>query len=214
MDHTMSDIKPKISKTLCVGLTGGIGTGKSTVADIFKTLGAPIIDADDISHKITQKNGIAYTPIISHFGKNILNTDGTINRKKLRDIIFQNPGEKKWLENLLHPIIRQTMHDRIQKIKAPYCICVIPLLAESSGIAFIDRILVVDTPIDTQIERAKKRDSATEDQIKKIIASQASQSSRIKIADDVIINDGDLKTLENKVRELHEKYSNTHTTQL
>lgn len=200
----MSVIK---SKPFCIGLTGGIGTGKSTVANIFKNFGVPVIDADEISHQITQKNGIAFAPIISHFGKDILDADETIDRKKLRHIIFQNPAEKKWLENLLHPIIRQTMRDTLQKINAPYCICVIPLLAESSGIEFIDRILVIDAPVDIQLERAKKRDSATDAHIKKIIASQASQSARMKIADDVIINDGDLNALTHKVRILHEKYS-------
>ena len=194
------------SKPFCVGLTGGIGSGKTTVANIFKSLGVPIIDADEISHQITQKNGVAYTPIIAHFGKTVLNPDEAINRKKLRDIIFQNTAERKWLENLLHPIIRQTMRDAIKKTTAPYCICVIPLLVESSSIEFIDRILVIDTPIEIQIERAKKRDGTSAENIKKIITSQADQATRLKIADDVIINNGDLKSLENRAGELHRRY--------
>src|SRR3990167_4198932 len=99
MDGTMATVK---SKPFCVGLTGGIGSGKTTVANIFKSFGVPIIDADEISHQITQKNGVAYTPIITHFGKTILNPDETIDRKKLRELIFQNVIEKNWLENLLH----------------------------------------------------------------------------------------------------------------
>lgn len=203
MDGTMPIIK---TKPFCIGLTGGIGSGKSAVANFFKKLNVPIIDSDVIAHQLTEKNRIAYKNIVSHFGKNILNRDETINRKLLRDIIFQNPTEKKWLENLLHPMIRQTMFDALQKTTAPYCICVIPLLTESAGIDFIDRVLVVDTPVEIQIDRAKKRDSATEEHIKKIIASQADQMDRLKIADDVIVNNEDLNSLENKVCRLHKKY--------
>ncbi|OGT43557.1 MAG: dephospho-CoA kinase [Gammaproteobacteria bacterium RIFCSPHIGHO2_12_FULL_40_19] len=194
------------SKPVCIGLTGGIGSGKSTVADFFKKHNVPVIDADIIAHQITEKNAVAYDSIVSHFGKTILNPDQTINRKQLRDIIFQNLSEKKWLENLLHPMIRKTMRDALQTIQTSYCICVIPLLTESSGIDFIDRVLVIDTPIEIQIDRAKKRDCATEESIQKIIDSQASEQARLKIADDIIINDSDLKSLEEQVDKLHRYY--------
>jgi len=193
-------------KPLCIGLTGGIGSGKTTVANLFVKLGVPIIDADVIAHEITKPNQMAYQKIIDHFGKNILNPDQAINRKKLREIIFENIQEKKWLENLLHPLIRQVMRDQIKKIKAPYCICVIPLLAESTGIDFIHRVLVIDTPLEMQIERAKKRDAATEHEIQKIMDAQADQHSRLKIADDVLVNDGNLKVLEDKINDLHQQY--------
>lgn len=203
MDYAMPTIK---SKPFCVGLTGGIGSGKTTVANLFAKLHISIIDADEIARQLTEKNAVVYHKIKNHFGKNILNVDESINRQKLRDIIFENVTEKKWLENCLHPLIRQTMRDEIQKIKSPYCICVIPLLAESTGIDFVDRVLVIDTPIENQIQRAKKRDNTTEAAIQKIIQSQANQAARLKIADDILINDGDLKSLEHKVKQLHVQY--------
>ena len=195
------------SKSFCIGLTGGIGSGKTTVANFFAKLGVPIVDADDIAHRITLPNGVAYPKIIDHFGKKILNDDKTLNRKKLRDIIFENETEKEWLENYLHPLIRDAMLFKIQKIKSPYCICVIPLLAESTDIHFIDRVLVIDAPIKLQLERARKRDTATKESIQKIMDSQATQASRLAIADDVLTNDGDLKSLENKVEKLHQQYA-------
>lgn len=191
---------------LTIGLTGGIGSGKTTVANIFAKLGVPIIDADVIAHQITTPNDNAYNDIIQHFGKTILNPDSTIDRKKLRHIIFENRIEKKWLENLLHPIILSAMKNEIKKVKTPYCICVIPLLAESSGIDFVDRVLVVDSPLEKQLLRAKQRDDTTNEMIQKIIDSQANQATRLKIADDVLINDGDLIELEKKISALHRYY--------
>ncbi|MDP1574691.1 MAG: dephospho-CoA kinase [Coxiellaceae bacterium] len=189
-----------------VGLTGGIGSGKTTVSTLFQKLGVPIIDADVIAHEITQKNMPAHKAIVAHFGNAILNDDQTINRQRLREIIFQNASEKKWLENLLHPIIRTTIEERVSKVKTPYCICVIPLLAESTGYVFLNRILVIDTLLKTQLARVKARDNNSEAFIKKIIGSQASNSARLKIANDVIVNNGDRAALEKEVRALHERY--------
>lgn len=195
-----------VKKTICIGLTGGIGSGKTTVANLFKKLNVPMIDADDIARHITQKNELAYEKIVAHFGKKILNNTHDIDRKKLRELIFKNKIEKVWLENLLHPMIRKIMKDTIAKIKSPYCICVIPLLAESTGIDFIDRVLVIDTPVEAQLVRAKKRDGATDDAIQKIIDSQANPSNRIKIAHNVLSNTGDIATLEEKIMRLHQQY--------
>lgn len=183
---------------LTIGLTGGIGSGKSTVADFFEKLNVPIIDADKISHALTQPDTDITKKIIKHFG----NSD----RKQLRDIIFSNPIEKKWLENLLHPEIRKIMKEKIANVKSPYCICVIPLLAESTSIDFIDRILVIESSPELQIARAKMRDNSTADCIKAILASQASDLLRRKIADDIIINKGDLKALKKQVLEFHQRY--------
>lgn len=191
---------------LRVGLTGGMGSGKSTVADFFKKYGAPIIDADQIAHALTKKNTFSYQKIITHFGKNILQDDYNIDRKKLREIIFSNASEKKWLEDFLHPLIREKMQLDMKKLNTPYCICVIPLLTESKKIDFIDRILVIDAPLDTQIARAKKRDRAKKTDIQKIIDAQVSRSARLKIADDIITNISDLQSLEKQVKQLHEKY--------
>ena len=189
-----------------IGLTGGIGSGKTTVSTLFQKLGVPIIDADVIAHDITKKNTPAYKAIVSHFGKTILQEDQTLDRKKLRELIFQNETEKKWLENLLHPIIRATIKESVAKVKTPYCLCVIPLLVESADYPFLDRILVIDTLLKTQLARVKARDNHSDAFIKKIIGSQASNSKRLKIADDIIINNGDIASLEKEVRMLHERY--------
>lgn len=197
----------RLKKPFCVGLTGGIGSGKTTVANLFAQWNVPIIDADEIAHALTLPNEAGYQAIVAHFGEAILDNHN-IDRKKLRMIIFNNPVEKKWLEDCLHPLIRSKIREAIHQITSPYCLCVIPLLAESSGIHFVDRVLLVDTPIDLQIARAKKRDHATKTDIQKIISSQASREKRLAIADDVLMNDGDLKSLENKVEQLHHAYLN------
>jgi dephospho-CoA kinase len=193
-------------KTLCIGLTGGIASGKSAVSDYFKALGVPIIDADVIAHQLTHPGAIAYEKIVAHFGKNILKRDQCIDRQKLRDIIFNDSTERRFLENLLHPLIRRAMCNTIATLKAPYCICVIPLLAKSSPIDFIDRVLVVDAPPAQQIMRAKKRDGATHDAIAKIIDAQADAAARLAIADDVIVNNSDLHALAQQVKQLHAQY--------
>lgn len=204
MTATMKDQASR--KVFVIALTGGIGSGKTTVANMFAKLGVPIIDADVIAHTLTNPDGTAYHIIINHFGNDIVNTNKMINRKKLRDIIFNNVDEKKWLENVLHPLIRQTMQQEINNTRAPYCICVIPLLAKSKGIDFIDRVLVIDAPVDLQRARVKARDRTTTDQIQKIMNAQANRHARIAMADDVLTNDGDLASLKKKVSKLHQLY--------
>lgn len=193
-------------KPFCVALTGGIASGKTTVSDLFAALGTPIIDADVIAHQLTQKNTNTYQQITSHFGKTILNDDNSLNRKKLRELIFANPTEKKWLENLLHPLIRNAIQTQINHITYPYCICVIPLLAESTDIHFIDRVLVIDTPVETQIKRATARDHSSSTVINNIIRAQAESNARLSIANDVIKNNDDISSLKKAVQQLHEKY--------
>ena len=194
------------SKPFCVGLTGGIGSGKTTVANLFMHLHVPIIDADEIARRITKLNTTAYHRIVEHFGLTILKNNRELDRKKLREIIFSNPIEKRWLENLLHPLIRQDMYREIQHAKFPYCICVIPLLTEKANVEFIDRILVVDTPIELQIERVKKRDQETQNEVQKIVDAQIGRDARLHVANDVIVNDQDLAELEKKVGILHQSY--------
>lgn len=193
-------------KPLCIGLTGGIASGKTTACNFFSELGVPIIDADIISHEITQKNTDAYHQIVKHFGTDILNQDKTLNRKALRDFIFQHPAQKQWLEKLLHPLIRAQMKKNISAVNYPYCICAIPLLAESRGINFIDRVLVIDAPTATQISRIEKRDQSPKATIEKIISAQASAEKRLAIADDILKNEGNLDELKNKVAQLHNQY--------
>lgn len=191
-----------------VGLTGGIGSGKSTVAEIFRKLGATIIDADEIAHAITKPNTYSLETITEHFGKEILNSDGTLNRKALRTIIFNNENERKWLEDLLHPIIREAMKSKLATANSVYSVLVIPLLTEArlSKFNYIDRICVIDVPENMLIQRVMDRDNISALEVKNILASQASNEDRLKIADDVIHNNNDLESLKQQVLELNQKY--------
>ncbi len=192
---------------LVVGLTGGVGSGKSTVAKLFAELGAPVIDADVIAREVTQVDKPAFASIIKHFGKEILLPDGTIDRAKLRNIIFSDSKQRLWLEHLLHPLIREEMKKQISTLTAPYCIAVIPLLLEVEFYSFINRILVVDAPEQAQVQRVITRDKATQSDIEAIIKTQASRQDRRARAHDIIINDGNKDDLIPQVEKLHEKYS-------
>jgi len=191
---------------LRVALTGGIGSGKSTVAALFEKLGVSIIDADEIAARITEPNTYSFETIVEHFGKKILGHNGALDRKTLRNIIFNNIEERKWLENLLHPVIREAMKERIIKAKSPYCLLIIPLLAESNKIDFIDRVCVIDVPESIRIKRVTLRDHSSESDVEAIIASQCSDEKRLSIANDIIVNDGDMEKLKDQVFTLHKKY--------
>ena len=193
-------------KPFCVALTGGIASGKTTVSTLFAELGVPVIDADVIAHHLTQKNSDAYHHILTHFGPIILNDDNTLNRKKLRELVFENPTEKKWLEHLLHPLIREKMKAQINQVIYPYCICVIPLLAESKEIDFIDRVLVIETLTDLQIKRATARDQSSAALIKKMIDAQAKSDARLTIANDVLKNKSGIDSVKKQVLQLHKHY--------
>lgn len=192
---------------LIIGLTGGIGSGKSTVADLFKNLGAAVIDADVISHQLCQPAAIGYNSIIAHFGVSILKDDGHIDRKKLATIVFTHDLEREWLESTLHPLIRQEMYRQAATLHAPYCIFVIPLLTESNNFNGINRVLVVDAPEALQIERATQRDHRTIEEVNNIMAAQNSRDERLTYADDILLNDADVKSLQNQVIALHIRYS-------
>lgn len=191
---------------LVVGLTGGIGSGKSLAADYFAEFGAPVIDTDQIARDIVTKDSIALQKIIEHFGPAILNSKNELDRAKLRHIVFQDKQEKVWLEKLLHPLIRQTVAETIARLDAPYCIVVIPLLVETLPNPLIQRILVVDTPEPLQISRTMQRDGASSDAVKAIIASQAPRKERLEKADDIITNDNGLSQLQQQVEKLHQQY--------
>lgn len=199
------DVK-NTTPTFCVALTGGIGSGKTTTSDYFARLGITIIDADIISRKVCEPQQPCYHAIVQHFGHSILQPDKSINRQALRSIIFTHPHEKSWLEKLLHPEIRRQMIREIDQATSPYCICVIPLLAESTGITFIDRVLLVTTPIEIAKHRAAQRDNTNTANIGKIIDSQASEANRYQIADDILINDNSLTSLYKKIDLLHTFY--------
>lgn len=191
----------------CVGLTGGIGSGKSTVAHLFANLGVTVIDADLIAREVTAPRSEGLATIMKCFGDKVFTAQGELDRKKLRDIIFADSEAKTQVENLLHPLIVQAMRKQIAAAPPPYCLAVIPLLTESTlSFDFLNRICVVDAPVELQLQRAAQRDQVTESAIAAIIASQSSREERLKSADDVILNQGNLHDLETQVKKLHQRY--------
>lgn len=192
---------------LVIGLTGGIGSGKSTVAKYFNDLEITVIDADLIAHQLTLPNQPAFNEIIAHFGQAILNQDHAIDRAKLRNIVFADARQKMWLENLLHPLIFDEILHGINVAKSTYCIVMAPLLLEKSHTIKIDRILVIDTEEDLQIQRVKQRDNLSIIEIKNIMQTQFARAERLAKADDIIVNNKGLENLNYEVKKLHEKYS-------
>ncbi len=166
----------------------------------------PVVDADVIARELTQQHSPVLEKIIERYGTDITNADGSLNRSALRNIIFTQSEERHWLEALLHPIILRRMQDDIAKLSAPYCLAVIPLLLEIENTDFIQRILVVDIPEHTQLERASLRDKTTHDHIKSIIRTQISREQRLNRAHDIINNAGTPKELADQVEELHQLY--------
>ncbi|WP_318478570.1 dephospho-CoA kinase [Photobacterium leiognathi] len=193
--------------SLVIGLTGGIGSGKTTVANLFAdTYGIDIIDADIVAREVVEPNTFGLNAIIEKCGKEILLEDGTLNRAKLRDAIFSQPELKTWLNNLLHPLIREKMQQDINQSQSPYCLLVVPLMVENNLQTMTHRLLVVDVDEQVQIERTQQRDNVSLEQIKNILASQASREQRLDAADDVITNNGDNKALVSQVEQLHLQY--------
>lgn len=195
-----------MKRKLRIGLTGGIASGKTTVSDIFRSLGAPVIDADETTRRITRRGEQAYKEIVSLFGDEILNKDGDLKRDRIKEIIFRDRDMKNKLEGIIHPKVQNDMEAQIASSDYPYCILSIPLLLESGADYRLDRILVIDIPEDKQLERTVKRDGIPEELALSIIRSQADRKQRISAADDVIKNTGDLKHLEKQVKILHQKY--------
>ncbi len=201
---------------LIVGLTGGIGSGKTAVSNLFENLGVPVIDTDVIARQLVNNNTSVLNEIISVFGQTILKPNGTLDRKKLAQVIFHQKEEKQLLENILHPRIRIEVNSKIQSFNsdtAPpqYIIVVIPLLFETGFRDLIDRILVVISDAKTRIERVKQRDNRDVDEIRSIINSQVTDERRTSEADDIIENNGDFKQLESQIRHLHKKYTKLST---
>jgi len=191
---------------LKVGLTGGIGCGKSTVARIFAELNIPVLDADEIAHRLVEKGQPALAQIQQAFGPDILSQDGSLDRAKLRERIFSDPKQKQKLESILHPLIYKTLQAELERLVAPYCIISIPLLFETGMTHFVDRILVIDCPVETQIERVKIRDNLTNERIQSIIDNQVSRIFRKTESDDLIDNSGSDYRLAEQVKKLHNLY--------
>jgi dephospho-CoA kinase len=192
---------------LKIGLTGGIGSGKSTVSDIFSQLGVPVIDMDVIARQVVEPGSPALTEITEAFGPSILNQDGCLDRQLLRQRIFESDSDRRKLETILHPLIRAETERQLAELQAAYCIIVIPLLAESGLQTFVDRVLVIDTAESLQLKRLMARDRVSDSEAQKILDAQAPRESRLQIAHDVICNDGDLASLQKEVRRLHGQYS-------
>ena len=197
-----------MNRSFKVGLTGGIASGKTTVANLFSDLGIEIIDADEIAHSITSKQGSAYNKIVKHFGEDILGNDKKLDRKKLRTMIFNNSELKRDLEQIIHPEVYAIINQKINASQEPYQIIVIPLLIETSYQNFVDRVLVIDCSMETQLARLINRDDETMKNARKIIANQIERNQRLKFADDILENEKktSINVLKNKVLQLHETY--------
>lgn len=195
--------------TLCIGLTGGIGCGKSSVANLFAKLGACIIDTDEISHRLTATNGAGITPIRMTFGDIYITPEGALDRAKIRNLIFSEPPEKKRLEQILHPLILAEVNTRLRELNTcQYIILAVPLLLDSPPFkALVDRILVIDCSEETQIERVTSHRHISNELATNIIRQQTPRSVRLKLADDIIENTGEIGELDEKVLFLHNMYS-------
>ena len=203
----MNDAKaPGGNRAFRVGLTGGIASGKSTVADFFAELGVPVVDTDLIAREVVSINSPALEEIRTAFGPDVISADGTLDRAAMRKIVFADDGKRRLLESILHPRIRELAFRRADQASAPYVIIVVPLLFESPMRNAMDRILVLDCSVETQLKRLLARDCETEEQANKIIAAQATRDERLSIADDVITNDGDLEATRREVGRLHRRY--------
>ncbi|EEZ83332.1 dephospho-CoA kinase [Vibrio alginolyticus] len=192
---------------LVIGLTGGIASGKTTVANLFKQqFKIDIVDADIVAREVVEPGTPGLNAIIEHFGHDIVREDQTLDRAKLREKIFSNSDEKAWLNALLHPIIREKMIEDLQQVTSEYALLVVPLLVENKLDSLCDRVLVVDVEPNTQISRTMKRDNVSEDQVRAILASQASREQRLALADDVVKNNPGDPDLLLQITDLHEKY--------
>ena len=190
-----------------VGLTGGIGSGKSAAADAFAALGVSVVDTDAIAHELTAPGGVAMPGLVAAFGAEVAAVDGALDRARMRRLVFADPAARERLEAILHPLIRTLSAERCRLALSPYVILAVPLLVESGTYRErCDRIVAVDCPEGLQISRVMARNGLAEAEVRAIMATQASRDERLAVADDVIANDHDLANLEKQVGELHRKY--------
>lgn len=189
-----------------VGITGGIGSGKSTVAKLFAAEGIDYVDADDVAREVVAKGSDGLNAITAHFGHSVLSNDGTLDRATLRQRVFDNPEERTWLEQLTHPLIHQLTQQLLNKATSPYAIYVSPLMTEKGIPAWVKRVAIIDCSESTQIQRVTQRDNNSPELVQSIMAAQASREQRLAIADDVIINEEDATLLKQQVATLHQQY--------
>ena len=191
---------------LVVGLTGGIGSGKSTVAGLFAERGVPIIDTDELAREVVAPGTPGLQQLVDRFGNDILTADGQLDRAKLRERIFQDEAARRDVEAILHPRIEARVRDRLAALEAPYALVVIPLLAETGGYPFIEHVLVVDASRETQIRRVMERDGIDRAAVERILAAQADRQRRLALADDVIDGERPLPALRERVAQLDRRY--------
>jgi len=191
---------------LVIGLTGGIGSGKSAASSTFESLGVTVVDADVVAREVVEPGTEALLRIGEHFGEEVITTSGELNRAALRGLVFSNPEQKDWLESLLHPIIRREILSQLKRSKSSYSILVSPLLFETDQHLLVERTLLIDAPKELQIERATDRDNNSKEQIEAIIAQQMPRECKLERADDIILNDKDLSSLEREISKLHSHY--------
>ena len=191
---------------MIIGLTGGIGSGKSAAAALFKDIGVDLIDADDLARDSLSINSEGYKLFIEEFGDKYLDENKNINRELIRKLIFNDSDAKSKLENIIHPIVRSGIETFIKNKKSDYCIIVVPLIFETNSSKIYDRVLVIDCDVDVQISRTSKRDNQAKSDIENIINKQATREQRLSIADDVIVNNGSLDLLRMEVLKIHKKY--------
>lgn len=192
--------------TYTVALTGGIGSGKSTVADTFAHLGVNVIDADIIARQVVEPGTGALQAIAAHFGPQMINVDGTLNRRQLRERIFSHADEKAWLNALLHPLIQQETRQKMLQATSPYVLWVVPLLVENRLASQADRVLVIDVSPEIQLLRTMQRDSVTREHAEQILTAQATREARLAVADDVIDNNSAPDAIASDVARLHSQY--------
>ncbi|BET97913.1 dephospho-CoA kinase [Xenorhabdus taiwanensis] len=192
--------------TYIVALTGGIGSGKTTISNVFSSLGVPLVDADIIAREVVAPGTPALQAITEHFGADILLPDGSLNRAMLRQKVFAAPEAKQWLNALLHPRIQIETQRQLNQVTAPYVIWVVPLLIENNLMHLAERVLVVDVPVEVQITRTIARDGVSREQVENILAAQASRQDRLEKADDVIVNYNSEQDISSRVVELHQQY--------
>ncbi|MGE0080930.1 MAG: dephospho-CoA kinase [Thiohalomonadaceae bacterium] len=191
---------------LRVGLTGGIGSGKSSAGRLFAELGVPVIDADQVARDVVRPGQPAWQAVREAFGQEVIGADGELDRARLRERVFRDARERERLEQLLYPAIREAIRHRIAKLQAPYCIIAIPLLVEKGWQGEVDRVLVIDAPAELQVARTAARDGMVPEDVEKILAAQATREQRLAAADDVLHNEGDLNALREQVTLLHQRY--------
>ena len=199
-----------MNETFKIGLTGGIASGKTTVCNLFKDLSVEIIDADVISHELSKKGGAAFEEIIEAFEDEIIGNDGELDRKKLRSIVFNDDSKKKMLEGIIHPKVLLSINEKIKASQSDYLIISVPLMIETGMNAMMDRVLLIDCNVETQIERLSQRDQSSREEAIKIIESQASIETKRELSDDRIINNNEtsIEELTLKVKELDDFYRN------